>query len=242
MRSAYVLPARSCPGPKRQRLKRVVGRNPPEPRVSLGRVLMFYDYDWPNAEQNFSALWTSAQLCGGPRVLCYVSGGLPALAGSVDEILRARQLDPVSGLIAADAAWVFSRARLRSIHGTGEGGGGVAPNFWLGHLRLGLAYEKKGDFARALQELEERGKWTTIPAFWRYLPAPALRRTAGRGQENHQGDGRALQKHYVCAYGVATTYAALKPRVSFLLVKIPRPARRLLALDRRRPRVRSPSR
>jgi len=26
---------------------------------------------------------------------------------AVDEILHARQLDPVSGLIAADAAWVF---------------------------------------------------------------------------------------------------------------------------------------
>jgi len=71
---------------------------------------MFYDYDWPNAEREFQrALDIMPSLATRRPTIIMICFLVPnrCFQAAVDEILHARQLDPVSGLIAADAAWVF---------------------------------------------------------------------------------------------------------------------------------------
>jgi Flp pilus assembly protein TadD len=80
----------------------------PEPHVSLGGVLMFYDYDWPNAEREFQrALDIKPSYAEAHDYYAMFLVANRRFQAAGDEILRARQLDPVSGLIAADAAWIF---------------------------------------------------------------------------------------------------------------------------------------
>ena len=113
----------------------------------------------------------------------------------------------------------------------------LAPNLWLGRLQLGLAHEKKRDFARALQELEEAGEWTTIPAFWRCLPAPMLLR-AGPPDEARRITEEMVErskKRYVlsCLMRLLASFAGV-PTTSQLLVaaKIPdAPAASWIAVD-----------
>jgi TolB-like protein/DNA-binding winged helix-turn-helix (wHTH) protein/Tfp pilus assembly protein PilF len=158
MRSVYVAPSEVMPKAKAAALRAVaLDETLPEPHVSLGRVLMFYDYDWPNAEREFQrALDIRPSYAEAHDYYAMFLVANRRFQAAVDEILRARQLDPVSGLIAADAAWVFYLKRdydhfMEQAKAAVE----LAPNYWLGHLQLGLAYEKKGNFSRAIQELEE---------------------------------------------------------------------------------------
>ena len=54
MRSVYAAPSEVMPKAKAAALKAVaLDETLPEAHVSLGGVLMFYDYDWPNAEREF---------------------------------------------------------------------------------------------------------------------------------------------------------------------------------------------
>ena len=136
-----------------------------------------------------------------------------------DEILLARQLSPVSGLIAADAAWVFYLKRdYDQMMEQAKAAVELAPNFWLGHLQLGLAHEKKRDFARALQELEEARRMDDNSGILEMLAGTYA--AAGRPDEARRITEEMVErskKRYVCAYEVASSYAGLKDRESAFL-------------------------
>ena len=94
----------------------------------------------------------------------------------------------------------------------------LAPDYWLGHLQLGLAYEKKGDFARALQELEEARRMDDNSGILEMLAGTYA--AAGRPDEARKITREMVErstKRYICAYEVATTYAGLKDRESAFL-------------------------
>jgi tetratricopeptide (TPR) repeat protein len=221
MRSVYAAPSEVMPKAKAAALKAVaLDETLPEAHVSLGGVLMFYDYDWPNAEREFQrALDIKPSYAEAHDYYAMFLVANRRFQAAVDEILRARQLDPVSGLIAADAAWVFYLKRdydqsMEQAKAAVE----LAPSLWLGHLQLGLAYEKKGDFARALQELEETRRMDDNPGVLEMLAGTYA--AAGRPDEARRITEEMVkrsQKRYVCAYEVATTYAGLKDRESAFL-------------------------
>jgi eukaryotic-like serine/threonine-protein kinase len=221
MRSVYAAPSEVMPKAKAAALKAVaLDETLPEAHVSLGGVLMFYDYDWPNAEREFQrALDIKPSYAQAHDYYAMFLVANRRFQAAVDEILRARQLDPVSGLIAADASWVFYLKRdydqsMEQAKAAVE----LAPSLWLGHLQLGLAYEKKGDFARALQELEEARRMDDNPGVLEMLAGTYA--AAGRPDEARRITEEMVkrsQKRYVCAYEVATTYAGLKDRESAFL-------------------------
>jgi eukaryotic-like serine/threonine-protein kinase len=221
MRSVYAAPSEVMPKAKAAALKAVaLDETLPEAHVSLGGVLMFYDYDWPNAEREFQrALDIKPSYAEAHDYYAMFLVANRRFQAAVDEILRARQLDPVSGLIAADAAWVFYLKRdydqsMEQAKAAVE----LAPNYWSGHLELGLAYEKKGDFARALQELEEARRMDDNPGILEMLAGTYA--AAGRPDEARRITEEMVKrskKRYVCAYEVATTYAGLKDRESAFL-------------------------
>jgi len=221
MRSIYAAPSEVMPKARAAAVRAVaLDETLPEPHVSLGGVLMFYDYDWSNAEREFQrALDIRPSYAEAHDYYAMFLVANRRFQAAVDEILRARQLDPVSGMIAADAAWVFYLKRdydqfLEQAKAAVE----LAPNYWLGHLQLGLAYEKKGDFVRALQELEEARRMDNNSAVLEMLAGTYA--AAGRPDEARRITEEMVersQKRYICAYEVATTYAGLKDRESAFL-------------------------
>ena len=221
MRSIYAAPSEVMPKAKAAALKAVaLDETLPEAHVSLGGVLMFYDYDWPNAEREFQrALDIKPSYAEAHDYYAMFLVANRRFQAAVDEILRARQLDPVSGLIAADAAWVFYLKRdYDQFMEQAKAAVELAPNYWLGHLQLGLAYEKKGDFARALQELEEARRMDDNSGVLEMLAGTYA--AAGRPDEARRITEEMVKrskKRYVCAYEVATTYAGLKDRESAFL-------------------------
>jgi eukaryotic-like serine/threonine-protein kinase len=220
-RSIYAAPSEVMPKAKAAALKAVtLDESLPEAHVSLGEVLMFYDYDWPNAEREFQrALDIKPSYAEAHDYYAMFLVANRRFQAAVEEILRARQLDPVSGLIAADAAWVFYLKRdydqfLQQAKAAVE----LAPNYWLGHVQLGLAYEKKGDFARALQELEEARRMDDNSGILEMLAGAYA--AAGRPAEARRITEEMVKlsrERYVCAYEVATTYAGLRDRESAFL-------------------------
>lgn len=221
MRSTYAAPSEVMPKAKTAALKAVaLDQTLPEAHVSLGGVLMFYDYDWPNAEREFQrALDIRPSYAEAHDYYAMFLVANRRFQASVDEILRARQLDPVSGLIAADAAWVFYLKRdYDQMMEQAKAAVELAPDYWLGHLQLGLAYEKKADFTRALQELEEARRMDDNSAILEMLAGAYA--AAGRPDEARKITEEMVErstKRYICAYEVATTYAGLKDRESAFL-------------------------
>ncbi len=221
MRSTYAAPSEVMPKAKAAALKAVaLDETLAEAHVSLGSVLMFYDYDWPNAEREFQrALDIRPSYAEAHDYYAMFLVANRRFQAAVDEILRARRLDPVSGLIAADAAWVFYLKRdYDQFMEHAKAAVELAPNYWLGHLQLGLAYEKKGDFARALQELEEARRMDDNSAILEMLAGTYA--AAGRPDEARRITQEMVKRsktRYVCAYEVATTYAGLEDRESAFL-------------------------
>jgi TolB-like protein/DNA-binding winged helix-turn-helix (wHTH) protein/tetratricopeptide (TPR) repeat protein len=221
MRSIYVAPSEVMPKAKAAALKAVaLDETLPEAHVSLGGVLMFYDFDWPGAEREFQrALDIKPSYAEAHDYYAMFLVANQRFQAAVDHILRARQLDPVSGLIAADAAWVFYLKRdYDQLFEHAKAAVELAPNYWLGHLQLGLAYEMKGDFARALQELEQARRMDDNSAVLEMLAGTYA--AAGRPAEARKITEEMVKlstKRYVCAYEVATTYAGLRDRESAFL-------------------------
>jgi eukaryotic-like serine/threonine-protein kinase len=221
MRSIYAAPSEVMPKAKAAALKAVaLDETLPEAHVSLGSVLMFYDYDWPNAERELQrALDIKPSYAEAHDYYAMFLVANRRFQAAVDEILRARQLDPVSGQIATDAAWVFYLRRdYDQMMEQAKAAVELAPNYWLAHLQLGLAYEKKGDFARAVQELEEARRMDDNPGILEMLAGTYA--AAGRPEEARKITAEMVERsktRYVCAYEVATSYAGLKDRESAFL-------------------------
>ena len=221
MRSIYAAPSEVMPKAKAAALKAVaLDETLPEAHVSLGSVLMFYDYDWPNAEREFQrALDIKPSYAEAHDYYAMFLVANRRFQAAVDEILLARQLSPVSGLIAADAAWVFYLKRdYDQMMEQAKAAVELAPNYWLAHLQLGLAHEKKGDFARAMQEFKETRRMNDDPGVLEMLAGTYA--AAGRPDEARRITDEMVErskKRYVCAYEVATSYAGLKDRESAFL-------------------------
>ena len=221
MRSIYAAPSEVMPKAKAAALKAVaLDETLPEAHISLGSVLMFYDYDWPNAERELQrALDIKPSYAEAHDYYAMFLIANRRFQAAGDEILLARQLSPVSGLIAADAAWVFYLKRdYDQMMEQAKAAVELAPNFWLGHLQLGLAHEKKRDFARALQELEEARRMDDNSGILEMLAGTYA--AAGRPDEARRITEEMVErskKRYVCAYEVASSYAGLKDRESAFL-------------------------
>ena len=222
MRSIYAAPSEVMPKAKAAALKAVaLDETLPEAHVSLGGVLMFYDFDWPGAEREFQrALDIKPSYAEAHDYYAMFLVANQRFQAAVDHILRARQLDPVSGLIAADAAWVFYLKRdYDQLFEQAKAAVELAPNYWLGHVQLGLAYEKKGDFTRALQEFEQARRMDDNSAVLEMLAGTYA--AAGRPAEARKitgGDGEALHKALCLRLRSCDHLRRFKgPRVSFLM-------------------------
>ena len=129
----------------------------PEAHVSLGLVRLFFDWDGPGADREFRRAielnpGLPAAHYGRTLVLTQASDS----AGALEEIGRARRLDPLNAMLRSTEAWVHYYAReypeaIAGCRRTLE----LHPRYLEAQIGLGLALKEVGEFERALQELEQ---------------------------------------------------------------------------------------
>jgi tetratricopeptide (TPR) repeat protein len=148
---------------------------------------MFYDFDWKSAEQEFQrALAIRPNYAEAHDYYAMLLAANQRFPAAGEEILRARQLDPVSSIIASDASWVFYLGRdYDRAAEQGEQAVDLDPNSWAGYTFLGLAYEKKGEFNKAIGTPEKARQLDDNPTISEMLAGAyaAALRIAANGRE-----------------------------------------------------------
>jgi TolB-like protein/DNA-binding winged helix-turn-helix (wHTH) protein len=124
---------------------------------SLAYATLYYDWDLAQAEKGFLR---AIELKPNYAVAHQWYGNLLTATGRWDEALasfkRAQELDPLAPVITAVPAWTYYYARQydRAIEPCRRALE-LDPNFALGYLWLGQAYERKGDHQAALREFKK---------------------------------------------------------------------------------------
>jgi Tfp pilus assembly protein PilF len=142
----------------------------PEAHTALALIIQNYDWDWESSEKEFRR---AIELNPNYATAHHWYAEHLMWRGRFDEALReserARQLDPLSLIIAADngAILFFSREYDRAMKKWRlvlE----MDPDFPRAHL-IRAAYMEKGMFAEALADTETTRVWTPVPGYWSWL-------------------------------------------------------------------------
>jgi TolB-like protein/DNA-binding winged helix-turn-helix (wHTH) protein/Tfp pilus assembly protein PilF len=128
-----------------------------EAETSLATVRFNYDWDWSGAAAGFDKAIKDnpAYATAYQRYSLYLMA-MGRTEDSVEQINKARELDPLSISINFSLGWRFYMARqydraIQQLRNTLE----MDPSYELPHLVLGLSYAQKGDFSLALPELRK---------------------------------------------------------------------------------------
>jgi tetratricopeptide (TPR) repeat protein len=136
-----------------------------EAHASLAHIKFQYDRDWAGAEREFKraiALNSNYASAHHWYALCLMWMG--RLDEALDEIRRARDLDPLSLAINANVGFILAVARqydqaIEQLGKTLE----MEPNFALAHSRLGQTYLLSGRLGDAVPELKKAVALTGSP-------------------------------------------------------------------------------
>jgi tetratricopeptide (TPR) repeat protein len=142
----------------------------PEAHTALALIVQNYDWDWQTAEKEFRR---AIELNPNYATAHHWYAEHLMWRGRFDEALqeseRARQLDPLSLIIATDngAILFFSRQYDRAIE-KWRSVLDMDPNFPRAHL-IRYAYAEKGMFGEALVDTQAHGPELSVPWHWAYL-------------------------------------------------------------------------
>lgn len=184
-----------------------------EGHEALAHVKMLYDWDWDEAETEF----TKAIALNPNYALAHQRYSIQlATLGRTDEataeIKRAQQIDPLSLIINTDAALILFLQELYTealdqCYKTLE----LDPNFSVAHFQLGLIFEQLGRFDEAIEAF---GRGVSLSADRSFLTAPAHTYAVWGKQEQAKKMLNAvleLSEHrYVSPYRIAIVYTGLK--------------------------------
>jgi DNA-binding winged helix-turn-helix (wHTH) protein/Flp pilus assembly protein TadD len=127
-----------------------------EAHTALGSIKKLYEWDWTGAEAACrQALELKPSDAHGHRVYASLLSALERHTEAVEEIRRAQQLEPLSLLINAEAAWDLYMAR--DFQGAMEQAWrtlAMEPRFAPAQHALGLAYQQMGMLEEAIVELQ----------------------------------------------------------------------------------------
>lgn len=126
-----------------------------EAHLSLAKVKLFYDWNWPGFE---SEMKRSLELDPNYADAHGMYGTYLIAMGKFDEAIRERkrsqELDPISAFQTVSLAWPYFYAhRYDEAIEWYKKAIELDPNFGLAHNELGTAYSKKGMYAEAVEEL-----------------------------------------------------------------------------------------
>jgi TolB-like protein/DNA-binding winged helix-turn-helix (wHTH) protein/Flp pilus assembly protein TadD len=128
-----------------------------EAETSLATVSFNYDWDWSAAAAGFvKAIKDNPSYATAYQRYSLYLMAMGRPDDSVEQINKARELDPLSISINFSLGWRFYMARqydraIQQLRDTLE----MDPSYELPHLVLGLSYAKKGDFRLAIPELRK---------------------------------------------------------------------------------------
>jgi predicted Zn-dependent protease len=180
--------------------------------VTLARVLLFYDWDWPAAEEHLKRATELSPNSAAAHLLYgsyYAALGRPQEA--LAEIRFARALDPLSLVVQINL--------ISGLIGTRQFDEAIAqanqtlerePNFAFGYALAALAYAEKGEFGRAIEAIEKATKIASNPALTA-LTAHVQAAAGNRREAEKLLEGlKAISgRRYVCAYDMAHAYVKL---------------------------------
>jgi serine/threonine protein kinase/tetratricopeptide (TPR) repeat protein len=181
----------------------------------LGANANWYEWDWSTGERE---LELAIELDPANAEAHHQYGFYFAMMGRTDqavsEMEKAQRLAPLDINLNSDlaAAYLYAGEFERAIdraRSTIE----IDPNYWLSHVLLGIAYERKGQFTDAVTELEkahslENGPWVT--GYLGYVYA-----AAGKKAEAQKVLAELIdlsKRQYIPAYTVAFIYAGLNDK------------------------------
>jgi len=191
-----------------------------EAHSSLGMTLLFYEWNWPEAEQEFQraiALNPNYPLAHTWYALNLAVMG--RLKEALDHAQRAQEMDPVSLIVNTELGRVFylSRQYNRAVD-VYRKVVVLDPQFARAHTRLGMTYAAMRAFSDAIDELEKARRLSGPDPYLRgilgYVQALSGNRRAARKQIEELTQRSGCQ--YVPAYGIALISIALGDHVGAL--------------------------
>ena len=206
----YLSPAATLELGKQAALKALqLDANLAETHVSLGAIRFLYDWDWPEAEKEFTQ---AVKLNPNSSDAHLWRGVFLAQMGRSDEgiaeIKLAESLDPLSLAVHVNAGWVYYLAR-RDEQAVQEWRKilDIDPHFTVTHSSIWIAYVKQAEMGTVLSP---RSSGDT----------DALQLAAITGRQAVSGNRAEAERllsrldsiskrHYVCPYEMATAHAIL---------------------------------
>ena len=184
-----------------------------EAQTSLATVKFNYDWDWMGAEAGFRrAIQLDPNYATAYQRYSLYLMAMGRVQSSLEQIDRARQLDPLSISINFSDGWRLYLARqygkaAQQMRDTLE----MDPGNGLVHLILGQAYEYMGDSGPALTELRKAASLSPETPLMTAGLAAAYARSGNRAEalKSLASLSTQAQHEYVSPYYIAVIYAAL---------------------------------
>lgn len=184
-----------------------------EAHTMRAMLLLQYDWDWPQAEQEFrKALELDPNYALGRSFLAWHLAAMGRFDEAIAEDKRALDLDPLSSAVNADLGWDLYLARrydeaIEQLRKAVD----LDTNYWVSHVLLGRCYEQTGKPKEAVAAFEKaRQVENSIPEVLAALGHGYA--VAGRRAEALKII-RELQerskKEFVPSYAIATIYTGL---------------------------------
>jgi TolB-like protein/DNA-binding winged helix-turn-helix (wHTH) protein/Tfp pilus assembly protein PilF len=184
-----------------------------EAETSLATAKFNYDWDWAGAAQGFQrAIRLDPRYATAYQRYSLYSIAMGRFDDSLDQIRKARDLDPLSTNINWSLGWRLYLARrydasIAQLRDTLE----MEPSYESAHLTLGQAYEQKGEFNPALAELRKATELShNSPLMLSALAhAEALSGNIYEAQKLLDQLIARSKTQYVSAFYIAIVYVAL---------------------------------
>jgi TolB-like protein/DNA-binding winged helix-turn-helix (wHTH) protein/Tfp pilus assembly protein PilF len=175
-------------------------------------VLANYEWNWSAAETECRrAIELNPNSPDTHDSYGYLLAYVGRFAEALSEIRRAEELDPLSFRIYCDGALIAYLARDYTLAAEqGKRSIALAPDYFLAHTYLALAYVELGLNDEAIAEAQKGVRLTdssVIEGFLGYVYAATGKAAQAREILDHLTRGRA--QHYVCAYELGTTHLRL---------------------------------
>lgn len=178
----------------------------------LGRIHVFYDWDWQAGEEQFrKALEINANSSAAYRGLAFLKGATGRPHESLQAIGRAIELDPMSLWAHFQSAMTLTCLRR---HEEAESQArrvlNWEPRFGLMRSVLGLNLAERGLFPEAIHELEKAVESLRVPTTLAFLAQGYAQAGRVADAERVLEDLVALAKRqYVCPFEVASAFVTL---------------------------------
>jgi len=183
-----------------------------EAHTMLAMVNAFYEYDFPRAGAEFKR---GVELDPGSASARQWRGYFLIAMGqqqeALDELTKARELDPLSDTVSLllSVSFLFSRQYDQSIQQSRKMIE-AEPDFWWGHFLLGWAYAEIEKYDEAIQALDRATHLDSSPYPVAYLGyADARSGKKGKALQTLQELEQKSHQLYVPRYQIAAVYVGL---------------------------------